>query len=76
MGALEWMPMLRYLLHVDVPGLVAVVCALLLTGGAYLSHSVHARIVSIERASRTRRCRSSSLTGSRCVMWCCRRRYA
>ena len=35
------------LLHVDVPGLVAVVCALSLIGGAYLSHSVHAGIVSI-----------------------------
>jgi polar amino acid transport system permease protein len=35
------------LLHVDVPGLVAVVCALSLIGGAYLSHSVYAGIVSI-----------------------------
>ncbi|MFM0553513.1 amino acid ABC transporter permease [Paraburkholderia sediminicola] len=35
------------LLHVDVPGLAAVVCALSLIGGAYLSHSVHAGIVSI-----------------------------
>ena len=35
------------LLHVDVPGLATVVCALALIGGAYLSHSVHAGIVSI-----------------------------
>ncbi|CAG4887380.1 amino acid ABC transporter permease [Paraburkholderia gardini] len=33
------------LLHVDVPGLATVVCALALIGGAYLSHSVHAGIV-------------------------------
>jgi polar amino acid transport system permease protein len=38
------MPML---LHIDVPGLVAVVCALSLIGGAYLSHAVHAGIVSV-----------------------------
>ncbi|WP_454873782.1 amino acid ABC transporter permease [Paraburkholderia xenovorans] len=35
------------LLHVDVPGLAAVVCALSLIGGAYLSHAVHAGIVSV-----------------------------
>jgi polar amino acid transport system permease protein len=35
------------LLHVDVPGLATVVCALALIGGAYLSHSVYAGIVSI-----------------------------
>ncbi|QGZ65503.1 amino acid ABC transporter permease [Paraburkholderia acidisoli] len=35
------------LLHVDVPGLATVVCALALIGGAYLSHSVHAGILSI-----------------------------
>ncbi|SAK73070.1 polar amino acid ABC transporter inner membrane subunit [Caballeronia hypogeia] len=35
------------LLHVNVPGLATVVCALALIGGAYLSHSVHAGIVSI-----------------------------
>ncbi len=35
------------LLHINVPGLAAVVCALSLIGGAYLSHSVHAGIVSI-----------------------------
>ncbi|WP_144114147.1 amino acid ABC transporter permease [Paraburkholderia sp. BCC1886] len=34
-------------LHLDVPGLATVVCALSLIGGAYLSHSVHAGIVSI-----------------------------
>lgn len=40
------------LLHVDVPGLAAVVCALSLIGGAYLSHSVHAGIVSIGSGQR------------------------
>jgi polar amino acid transport system permease protein len=35
------------LLHVDVPGLATVVCALALIGGAYLSHSVHAGIVAV-----------------------------
>lgn len=35
------------LLHIDVPGLAAVVCALSLIGGAYLSHAVHAGIVSV-----------------------------
>ncbi|WP_250454392.1 amino acid ABC transporter permease [Caballeronia sp. ATUFL_M2_KS44] len=35
------------LLHVNVPGLATVVCALALIGGAYLSHSVHAGIASI-----------------------------
>jgi polar amino acid transport system permease protein len=35
------------LLHVDVPGLATVVCALALIGGAYLSHSVYAGIESI-----------------------------
>ncbi|BAO91484.1 amino acid ABC transporter permease [Caballeronia cordobensis] len=35
------------LLHVNVPGLATVVCALSLIGGAYLSHSVHAGIASI-----------------------------
>jgi len=35
------------LLHVDVPGLATVVCALALIGGAYLSHSVYAGITSI-----------------------------
>jgi polar amino acid transport system permease protein len=40
------------LLHVDVPGLATVVCALALIGGAYLSHSVHAGIVSIGKGQR------------------------
>ncbi|MCG5075174.1 amino acid ABC transporter permease [Paraburkholderia tagetis] len=35
------------LLHVDVPGLATVVCALALIGGAYLSHSVQAGITAI-----------------------------
>jgi polar amino acid transport system permease protein len=38
------MPML---LHVDVPGLATVICALALIGGAYLSHSVQAGIVAV-----------------------------
>ncbi|MCC8396130.1 amino acid ABC transporter permease [Paraburkholderia sp. MMS20-SJTR3] len=38
------MPML---LHVDVPGLATVVCALALIGGAYLSHSVQAGIAAV-----------------------------
>jgi polar amino acid transport system permease protein len=40
------------LLHVNVPGLAAVMCALALIGGAYLSHSVHAGIVSIADGQR------------------------
>lgn len=36
--------LLPVLLHADVPGLAAVVCALSLVGGAYLAHSVHAGI--------------------------------
>ncbi|KAF1030069.1 MAG: L-cystine transport system permease protein TcyB [Burkholderia plantarii] len=39
--------LLPILFHVDVPGLVAVVCALSLIGGAYLAHSVHAGIVAV-----------------------------
>jgi polar amino acid transport system permease protein len=39
--------LLPVLFHVDVPGLVAVVCALSLIGGAYLAHSVHAGIVAV-----------------------------
>jgi polar amino acid transport system permease protein len=35
------------LLHVDVPGIATVVCALALIGGAYLSHSVQAGIAAI-----------------------------
>lgn len=38
------MPML---LHIDVPGLATVVCALALIGGAYLSHSVSAGIAAV-----------------------------
>jgi polar amino acid transport system permease protein len=38
------MPML---LHVNVPGLATVICALALIGGAYLSHSVHAGISAV-----------------------------
>jgi polar amino acid transport system permease protein len=40
------------LLHVDVPGLATVVCALALVGGAYLSHSVYAGIRSISEGQR------------------------
>ena len=40
------------LLHVDVPGLATVVCALALIGGAYLSHSVYAGITSISDGQR------------------------
>ncbi|TKC87159.1 amino acid ABC transporter permease [Trinickia terrae] len=43
------MPML---LHVDVPGLATVVCALALVGGAYLSHSVHAGIAAVGAGQR------------------------
>lgn len=35
------------LLHIDVPGLATVVCALALIGGAYLSHSVHAGLAAV-----------------------------
>jgi polar amino acid transport system permease protein len=40
------------LLHIDVPGLATVVCALALIGGAYLSHSVYAGITSISEGQR------------------------
>jgi polar amino acid transport system permease protein len=40
------------LLKMNVPGLATVVCALALIGGAYLSHSVHAGIVSIGEGQR------------------------
>jgi polar amino acid transport system permease protein len=43
------MPML---LHVDVPGLATVICALALIGGAYLSHSAHAGIESVAHGQR------------------------
>jgi polar amino acid transport system permease protein len=39
--------LLPVLFHVDVPGLLAVVCALSLISGAYLAHSVHAGIVAV-----------------------------
>nr|WP_322014812.1 amino acid ABC transporter permease [Paraburkholderia sp. J12] len=39
--------LLPVLFHVDVPGLLSVVCALSLIGGAYLAHSVHAGIVAV-----------------------------
>ncbi|CAB3753981.1 amino acid ABC transporter permease [Paraburkholderia solisilvae] len=41
------MPML---LHIDVPALAAVVCALALIGGAYLSHSVDAGLAAVGAA--------------------------
>ncbi|NLP59647.1 amino acid ABC transporter permease [Paraburkholderia sacchari] len=40
------------LLHIDVPGLATVVCALALIGGAYLSQSVYAGIASIGEGQR------------------------
>ncbi|WP_133648674.1 amino acid ABC transporter permease [Paraburkholderia flava] len=39
--------LLPMVFHVDVPGLAAVVCALSLIGGAYLSHSVYAGILAV-----------------------------
>ena len=39
--------LLPILLHIDVPGLATVVCALALIGGAYLSHSVHAGVIAV-----------------------------
>jgi polar amino acid transport system permease protein len=42
--------LLPVLFHVDVPGLLAVVSALSLIGGAYLAHSVHAGIVAVGEA--------------------------
>ncbi|CAG9209900.1 Glutamine transport system permease protein glnP (TC 3.A.1.3.2) [Paraburkholderia tropica] len=42
--------LLPVVLHIDVPGLAAVVCALSLIGGAYLAHSVHAGIVAVGEA--------------------------
>jgi polar amino acid transport system permease protein len=41
------MPML---LHIDVPGLACVICALALIGGAYLSHSVQAGLAAVGAA--------------------------
>ena len=40
------------LLHIDVPGLATVMCALALIGGAYLSHSVHAGIEAVGAGQR------------------------
>jgi len=42
--------LLPILLHIDVPGLATVVCALALIGGAYLSHSVHAGVIAVGKA--------------------------
>lgn len=39
--------LLPVLLHVDVPGLLTVVCALALISGAYLSHSLYAGVLAI-----------------------------
>jgi len=52
------MPML---LHIDVPGLATVVCALALIGGAYLSHSVQAGIAAV-RAGQEQAALSLGLT--------------
>ncbi|AXF04829.1 MULTISPECIES: amino acid ABC transporter permease [Paraburkholderia] len=52
------MPML---LHIDVPGLATVVCALALIGGAYLSHSVQAGVAAV-RAGQEQAAMSLGLT--------------
>jgi polar amino acid transport system permease protein len=39
--------LLPMLLHINVPGLATVVCALALIGGAYLSHAVSAGVVAV-----------------------------
>ena len=39
--------LLPMLLHINVPGLATVVCALALIGGAYLSHAVHAGVIAV-----------------------------
>jgi len=39
--------LLPVLLHINVPGLATVVCALALIGGAYLSHAVHAGVLAV-----------------------------
>jgi polar amino acid transport system permease protein len=39
--------LLPVVFHVDVPGVLSVMCALALVGGAYLAHSVHAGISGI-----------------------------
>jgi polar amino acid transport system permease protein len=44
--------LLPILLHISVPGLASVVCALSLIGGAYLSHSVHAGVIAVGNAQR------------------------
>lgn len=62
------------LLHMDVPGLATVVCALALIGGAYLAHAVHAGIVAAGDGQWQAGCRSGSRAGRRCATCCCRRR--
>ena len=42
--------LLPIFLHINVPGLASVVCALSLIGGAYLSHSVHAGVIAVGNA--------------------------
>jgi polar amino acid transport system permease protein len=44
--------LLPVVLHIDVPGLAAVVCALSLIGGAYLAHSVNAGIRAVGEGQR------------------------
>jgi polar amino acid transport system permease protein len=44
--------LLPIFLHINVPGLASVVCALSLIGGAYLSHSVHAGVIAVGNAQR------------------------
>ncbi len=61
------------LLHVDVPGLTAVVCALAAIGGAYLSHSVQAGIASIGEGQRQAALSLGSRAGRRCARSFCRR---
>jgi polar amino acid transport system permease protein len=40
--------LLPIVFHIDVPGVLSVMCALALIGGAYLAHSVHAGISGIK----------------------------
>lgn len=65
------MPML---LHMDVPGLATVVCALALIGGAYLAHAVHAGIVAAGEGQRQAGLSLGSRAGRRCATCCCHRR--
>ncbi len=60
--------LLPIVLHIDVPALGTVVCALSLIGGAYLAHSVHAGIESCPRASGTPPARWACAHG-RCSPW-------